>query len=487
MHKNSKYRAPALVASVAGVISSKRRTALTLVALTAGALATTPGQALAEEPANIKAMDFTTQDVYNQVVNVTSTDRVKWNKIEPGEVNFGAHVMIDTRTYVFAHGWVKAVGIVLGTCGGSACLGKPLLWADNPNTKDYENQMAVKFPTSKIPVSSAGGIATVPNGDDIIAKCNGHGAPGAEHSFDYLMPATFVADTVMAMSSPNTTGTGGGLSAIWVGDGDHSLTRSFRFKVVCKPFELRTSGTTVDPNPDPHRTKVTATNIELFLATLVQPASAGRGPSGTQCKPIKVTTRIETDKAGPKNVKLWRQVNNGPITSESKQMHATALAGGKFGDDWVKWENFTKTTTVQYKAEVLGGTFAPSTPWKSITVHCNGNFASPTSDANPDNGKPKPQPPTIVTPPPRVTCVGGKVAGGTCACPRAHTVVKTSSAAFRCVKVAVAPERPIVSLRQPHARPAYLVGPNRPAGMRPGAPFARGRLSGMPPSSMYFR
>ena len=56
-------------------------------------------------------------------------------------------------------------------------------------------------------------------------------------------------------------------------------------------------------------------------------------------------------------------------------MTPTALGGGKFGDDWNKFEHFTQTTTVQYKAEMLGGTFAPSTPWKSITIHCNGDFA----------------------------------------------------------------------------------------------------------------
>ncbi len=101
-----------------------------------------------------------------------------------------------------------------------------------------------------------------------------------------------------------------------------------------------------------------------------------------------MTTRIGTDKAGVVTVKQWRQVNGGPITSETKQMAATALGGGKFGDDWVKFEHFAKTTTVQYRDEVVGGTFAPSTPWKSITVHCNGDYAAPTSDANPDNRLP---------------------------------------------------------------------------------------------------
>ena len=110
-----------------------------------------------------------------------------------------------------------------------------------------------------------------------------------------------------------------------------------------------------------------------------------------------IGSRIETDKAGPMNVKLWRRVNNGPITSETKQMQASALGGGKFGDDWNKIENFTQTTTVQYMAEALGGTFAPQTPWKSITIHCNGDFAPTTSDANPDGTLPPAGPPAALT------------------------------------------------------------------------------------------
>jgi hypothetical protein len=164
--------------------------------------------------------------------------------------------------------------------------------------------------------------------------------------------------------------------------------------------------TTEKPQSDPHRTKVTAQDIDLFLTTYATPAGSQSGPRGTQCKPLKVTTRVGTDKAGPVNVKLWRQVNGGPITSEQKQMHAAALGGDKFGDDWNKFEQFSKTTTVQYKAEILGGTFAPSTPWKSITIHCNGDYAPPQSNANPDGRNSRGKPNGEVSTPP--VCKAGK-------------------------------------------------------------------------------
>jgi hypothetical protein len=76
---------------------------------------------------------------------------------------------------------------------------------------------------------------------------------------------------------------------------------------------------------------------------------------------------------------------------------------------------------VQYKAEILGGTFAPSTPWKSITIHCNGDYAPTPNTSNPDNGPPprgQPKaelPPAIVTPPPACGSKAGKL-GGSATC-----------------------------------------------------------------------
>ncbi len=483
--------------------TSKRKLATSLLGVATGMLMSGSAFAIDVTRANIKEMSFTTQHVYNQWINVVSSDNTRWDKIEPGSVSFGAHVMIDTREYVFYRGYVDTVGIILGPCGGTACMGKPLLWAASPNTKDYENQMAVTFPTSKIPVSSTTGIATVHHGDDIIARCN-EGTPGQEHTFDYLMQATFIADTyTAAVSGYDASGAGGdSLPPQWINGTDHSLTKSFAVQVRCKPFEPAVSMSQPDPNPDPHRTKITATGIDLFLSTFVTPASAQHGPSGTQCKPLKVTTRVETDKAGPVNVKRWRQVNGGPITSDSKQMDATALGGDKFGDDWVKFEHFTETTTIQYKAEVLGGSFAPSTPWKSITIHCNGDFASPQTNANPDNGNPprgKPQNearvPTLVTPPPRVTlpprvtspprivCVGGKVRAGACACPPSLSPMQKGRASFHCVKIARLPDRRMES----QATMPMMMMPRRPFFHAQPGPGSRPRPMIRPPMRHGFR
>src|ERR1044072_8746722 len=182
--------------------------------------------------------------------------------------------------------------------------------------------------------------------------------------------------------------------------GDVNRSGQLEIQVECVPV-VKTSKS--ESKPEPHRNPPKdADGIALSLSSF---KITETGPNGTTCKPLKVTTRIETGAAGLKNVKLWRQVNGGPITSETKAMNAEALGGGKFGEDWNKMEHFTQTTTVQYKAEMLGGTFAPSTPWKSITIHCNGDYAPTPGTSNPDGipprGKPQAElPPTIVPPPP---------------------------------------------------------------------------------------
>ena len=471
MHKTFKYRARTLATSVAAAI------------LLSGAVHT---GALAED-AHINEMTFNVQSPYpTATINVSSSNGAKWDTIQPGSIGFWAHMRVDTRW----PGYVDHAGVFLGKCSNTECASLPLLYSEKTAVRDYNRTATISFSTDKLN-SAWPSVFAMSYGEDILRRCNLELQPdGATkpHSFYLGLDASFTANTRKKSGSLDpveVTEDAGELTPF--NGGDATRHGAFLTEVKC----LATSKTNAEPKPDPHRTKVTATGIELFLATVAQPGS-GRGPSGTQCKPIKVTTRIETDKAGPKNVKLWRQVNNGPITSEAKQMHATALAGGKFGDDWVKWEHFTKTTTVQYKAEVLGGTFGPSTPWKSITVHCNGNFAPPTSDANPDNrnpgkGKPvaEPRVPTIVTPPP--VCVGGTVVAGTCGCARTHTLVKKSGKTFQCVKVAVVPDKRGETIRQPQFQrtPAFLVGPNHPSGPRAGAAYGRSLTPVRP--LMYFR
>jgi hypothetical protein len=351
-----------------------------------GALVCASATSAFAEDATINSMSLETQTAMGKnIVYVQASTGGKWDTILPGQIEFWAGMQVDTKY----PGYVETAGIFLGTCVDRQCgeSGAPLLYIESVGRRDYGNAKNISFSTSKLRVS---GIlpAPTPYGDEILRLCNKEltdGKATRPHGFDMPMVVAFTVNTRKGSAS-NVSEVADPETSTW-GGGDETRHGQIWARVEC----LATSQQTVDPSPDPHRTKTNVSELDLFLATVAAPDPSPRTPAGAQCKPIVVTTRITTDKAGPVTVKQWRQVNGGPVTSETKQMVAAAKGGGKFGDDWVKLEQFTKTTTVQYKDEVVGGTFAPSTPWKSITVHCNGNYAPPTSDANPDNRMPPPR------------------------------------------------------------------------------------------------
>jgi hypothetical protein len=365
--------------------------------LATGALS---GAALAEDARIDEVIFDVTPTPFAAIVKVISNNGTSWNSIQPTEIAFDARIKIDTK----GSGYIQQYAVFLGACSNPSCGSHPKLLWETVMLRDMDRSGTIRFSSSLLHgVDSGMGNSYI---TAIINRCNTKPVTEA-HGFRRPVDASMSANTRKAAAVSNFDPPEVG--APFAG-GDVNRTDQFEIQVECVPV-VRTSKS--ERKPDPHRTKVDVQNIDLFLTTYAVPAGSQTGPRGTTCKPLKVTTRIGTDKAGPKNVKLWRQVNGGPITSEEKQMHAEALGDGKFGDDWNKVEHFTQTTTVQYKAEILGGTFAPSTPWKSITIHCNGDFASPQSNANPDNrGKPQVNlPPTIVTPPPPCGSKAAKVRG----------------------------------------------------------------------------
>jgi hypothetical protein len=380
-------------------------------ALLAGAtvlLATSSFGALAvAEDARVKEMRFDVSSPYQAaIVNVTSTDGSRWDTIQPGNIGFHAIMRVDTAF----PGYVERVGIFLGKCTNTGCAGNPRVFASEPMVRDYNHSANVSFPVDKLKVA-APSVFGGRYEETMLKLCNtGYSDARTPHTKYLGVDASFSVNTREKHGNlPVSEVTEGELA---FNGGDHTRHGVFLVQLNC----VATSMNSANPKPDPHRTRVTVGDLDLFLSTYAIPQGSQSGPGGTQCKPLKITTRIGTDKAGPVNVKLWRQVNGGPITSESKAMSAEALGGGKFGDDWNKFEHFTKTTTVQYKAEVLGGTFAPSTPWKSITIHCNGDYAAPQSNANPDNRPPAGKPDREVKLPPAVMppCIGDKARGTAC-------------------------------------------------------------------------
>lgn len=351
-----------------------RRSSISAIRRLAGAAALSVAciAAASAEDARVKEMKFQVVIPFKSEINVTSRDGARWDTILPETLTAWVHMVVDTRH----PGYVEKVGIFLGHCNNTRCADSPRIFYDGVVARDYRHQTNLRFSASIV----AGMV-----GSQILAQCNLRLQPdGAteKHSFSLPMTASFSANTRKAhfkaymwpLESGDTSFNGG----------DHTRHANFVFTVNCNPAPSKVVV------PPPVRHNVTVEDIRLFLTTYAAP-SAGHAAVGNRCKSLETTTRIRTDKAGPVKVRLWTQINGGPITSEIKTLDAATLSGGGFGADWTKWEKFNKVTHVQHKAEVLGGTFAPSTAWKNITVHCGGNLTggSKQQTAPKSSGAPK--------------------------------------------------------------------------------------------------
>ncbi|MCF6098075.1 hypothetical protein [Mesorhizobium muleiense] len=355
-----------------------RNTAAT-AALIAAALATTPAFA---KQANIKSMSFNTESA-NTTIHVGSSDKQKWDTLKSGNVQFWGHMKLNTRW----PGYVQDVGVALGVCGPGQCGAFPPIWSTSPVSRDYDHQENFSFDPSIIPLSSDTGIAVVPYGDQIIARCNQHlqpDGPTKSYSFTHSFHASFSAltDTALDMDNAVSEAQGGN----WphpLYDSHYAEHGTFDVQIVCDPVIK-------PPVQDVANDfgEFDVDNVKLFLTTY-QSNQIGSTP-GTVCPSLKVTSRAQVNQAGPVSMRIWRQKNDGPITSEVQQAWAShdATKNGYFAT-YEKWEDVGATAYFQYKTEIVGnGPFEPFDGWKDITVNCTGAGGGGFTDApqdNPDN------------------------------------------------------------------------------------------------------
>lgn len=338
--------------------------------------------------ANIKSMSLNLESA-GSTIHVISSDGQKWDRLKAGNIGFHADMDLDTRW----PGYTYEVGIVLGACGGPLCKSFPALFYATPGSRDYHHNELISFPTSKIPVSTSG-IAILPDGDSIINRCNQHlqpDGPTKSYSFTHDFYMTFVANTGGYINNTDNI-----IYEAKAGEGPYSVEAvdaarkdSLQINVVCDPvIKAPTNDVSIDHG------NFDVKNVKLFLttySTLVQ----GSNP-GTVCPQLKVTSRAETNQAGPVSMRIWRQKNGGPITSEFKQAWASydASKNGYFAT-YTKWEDVGATSTYQFKTEIVDNAdpFAPFDGWKDITVHCTGaGGGGLTTAPTPDPDFPAPQP-----------------------------------------------------------------------------------------------
>jgi hypothetical protein len=346
----------------------------------AGAVLSSAGPAHADQ-ANINSISFNTQSAFNQVIHVVSSDKKKWDKLKSGSVQFWGHMQLDTKW----PGYVSDVGVVLGSCGSNTCISYPTLFAQqNVNQRDYNHQRNFAVPAGKIPVSTGGGIALVPYGDQMIARCNQHLAangPTKTYSFDFLMQATFVAETGKIANMNDVLSEVIGPDGPTLGNVHYSKTGSFTVKVVCDPVIVSPVGGYVAKEPD-----FKVTSIELFRTTF-SGATSQPNP-GTVCKKAELKVRLKTSKAGPVKFKLWTKIGASPMTS--KVIDAwSAFSGGGFKAEYKEWVSVSKTSLVKAMAEDMTNPIGQSTGWKDITLHCTGAGGGGLADKpNPNDDGP---------------------------------------------------------------------------------------------------
>jgi hypothetical protein len=353
-------------------------------ALALGAAMITAGPASADQ-ASLKSMSFDTTHLSGSI-RVISTDGKKWNKLAVGTVFFDGKMKINLRW----PGYVQDVDVALGICGPGQCPQFPTLWSESPVSRDYSNQETLSFDPATIPLSTNTGIAVVPYGDQIIKKCNEHlqaDGPTKSHSFTHQFHASFSTTTDKALSMNNAVAES---NPDWPSPafGAHYTEKdSFDVPVICDPvIKPPTNDIAHDFG------EFDVSDVKLFLTTY-QNQQPGSNPA-TVCPSLKVTSRAQANQAGPVTMRIWRQKDGGPITSDVQQAWASYDAGknGYFAT-YEKWEDVGTTSYYQFRTEIVDNSvFPPSDGWKDITVHCTnpggGGFA-PEPDDNSDLPKPQ--------------------------------------------------------------------------------------------------
>lgn len=338
------------------------------------------------ETAKLKSMSFDLQGA-NSTIHVVSTNGQTWDKLKAGDALFWGHMKVDTRW----PGYVEEVAVVLGACNGGQCELRPLLWSAGVGKRDYNKSHNFVLPTSKIPLSSATGIAIVPYGDSIISRCNQHlqaDGPTRSYSFTQEFHATLVANTGKAALDKNMIVEANETWPALPLEIDHTRTGTFQVQVVCDPV-IKSPVNDVAYDHGAFDVK----DVKLFLTTYLN-QQPGSNPA-TVCPSLKVTSRAQANQAGPVSMRIWRQKDGGAITSEFVQTWASfnPAKNGYFAT-YETWENVGATSHFQFKTEVVENNtpFAPFDGWKDITVHCTGAGGGGLTTAPQDDpDMPKPQ------------------------------------------------------------------------------------------------
>jgi hypothetical protein len=353
------------------------KTTTSAAALIATALSIGTSAALADD-AKIKSISYSA-DAAGMTLHVGSTDGKTWNTFKAGNLHFNAKFKVDTSW----PGYVEYVGIALGHCGGAQCRSMPKVWASSIAQRDVDRSVSLFFPSSLIPIGK-GGIPVIPDGSEILSKCNQHltaDGPTKKHTFTHELWTTLVVQTDKAVLNDNV------ITEVTEGmpfpvDVDATRSDKVTVNVVCDPIiKSPTDGlATVEPD-----FAVKDVAIRL-LTTANHPVSPN---PGTKCQVSTARVRVATSKAGPVKFKLWTKIGDKPMQSEFVEAWSSFSGPGKFEAVIDRKINVDKTSQIQVMAEDLTNPIGQSTGWKLGQINCTGagggGLAAPQGGGNPDN------------------------------------------------------------------------------------------------------
>jgi hypothetical protein len=196
------------------------------------------------------------------------------------------------------------------------------------------------------------------------------GKPNKEHRITRMFRAS-------ALAHASTT-------APWYTEDSAETSKLMRVDVVCdedplwrEPIEPASNDLSLD------RGKFEVQKVELFLTTFQNQTTSPN--AAMRCKKLQVKVRIETNKAGYLQYKLWKQPGDVRERSRYMEMQEDGPFKGRFVLEDTYVETFNQTTYVQYMVEA-GGTFGKSTPWKDINIICGGPGAGGLTNSAPGAG-----------------------------------------------------------------------------------------------------
>jgi len=290
---------------------------------------------------------------------VIAEDGANYSKLESSDLTFAGNVSVRMK-----FGRVKRVSIALGTCGGSLCGqgGFPKLFdRDVPGaygSRKFDKDISFTVPTDQFPQGLSNNVEAA-NIFHACAQRSGQTLGSNDVTFTHNVKVTLGLDL-----------SEGNFMVFGFDPFEHTTHDSVPITVRCKA--LKRSPVAGDFQNDPGEFKVK--DIKLALSTF--PSAVSHPNPATVCKKGWVNVKLTATKAGATQFRLWTKIGGAAATSKVVLAWASHDGNGKFKAEHSEWVSVSQTSTLQAKTEEMINGVALATPWKSVSLQCQGAGSS---------------------------------------------------------------------------------------------------------------